>query len=177
MLLSGLLVPAGMVKFALLILTNVFVFGGQSVYYLVIMICIANTVEYNEWKTGARAEGIIFSVRPFITKVGWALINLLNLVIFLLSGVREYTNRIADFENAAAKGLDEAAKKVGIEAVLASIPPGKNAALLACMTVIPAVLALASYALYRRKFTITEERYEQILEDLKARRGVPEGTE
>jgi len=172
MLLVGLLVPssAGTPKFVMLMLTNLFVFGGQSVYYLIIMICIANTVEYNEWKTGARAEGIIFSVRPFITKVGWAVINLMTLIIFLLTGVRQYTNQIADFENAAARGMDLAAKSAGIEAVLAQIPAGKNAALLVCMTVIPALLGLLSYYLYHHKYNITEETYEQILADLKERK-------
>ena len=172
MLLAGLLIPAGagMAKFVVMMLTNIFVFAGQSIYYLIIMICIANTVEYNEWKTGARAEGIIFSVRPFITKVGWAFINLITLIIYLATGVREFTNQIADFENAAARGMDAVTKAKGIEAVLAQVPAGKNAALLACMTIIPAVLGLISYYLYKRKFNITEERYEQILAELKERR-------
>jgi len=176
MLLFGLLVPstAGMLKFVLMMLANIFVFAGQSIYYLIIMICIANTVEYNEWKTGARAEGIIFSVRPFITKVGWAFINLMTLIIFLATGVRKYTNQIADFENAAARGMDAAAKSEGIKAVLAQVPASKNAALLVCMTVIPAVLGLISYTLYNRKFTITEERYEQIVAELKERSEIVE---
>jgi len=177
MLLAGLLIPssAGMMKFVALMLANLFVFAGQSIYYLIIMICIANTVEYNQWKTGARAEGIIFSVRPFITKVGWAIINLMTLIIFLATGVRNYTNQIADFENEAARGaMDAAAKSEGIKAVLAQVPAGKNAALLACMTIIPAALGLISYILYKRKFTITEERYEQLLAELKEREALKE---
>ncbi|MCL2299084.1 MAG: MFS transporter [Firmicutes bacterium] len=173
MLLFGLLIPSGtgIPKFIMLMLANIFVFAGQSIYYLIIMICIANTVEYNEWKTGARAEGIIFSVRPFITKVGWALINLTTLIIYLATGVRNYTNQIADFENAAARGvLDATAKAEGIKAVLAQVPASKNAALLACMTVIPAAVGLISYTLYKSKYNITEERYEQILAELKERK-------
>jgi melibiose permease/lactose/raffinose/galactose permease len=177
MLLAGLLVPssAGTAKFVLLMVANIFSFAGQKIYYLIIMISIANTVEYNEWKTGARAEGIIFSVRPFITKVGWAVINFLTLVIDLLTGVREYTNQISDFENAAAKGLSPEAKSDGIRAVLEGVPAGKNTALLACMTLIPAALALASYYLYKKKYSITEERYERILSDLKEREGTARG--
>jgi len=172
MLLVGLIVPAsaGMLKFGLLMATNLFVFGGQSTYYLIIMICIANTVEYNEWKTGARAEGIIFSVRPFITKVGWAIINFMTLIIFLLTGVRNYTNQIADYENAAAKGMDIATKTEGIKNVLAQVPSSKNTALLLCMTVIPAILGLISYYYYNKKYNITEERYEEIQAQLAARK-------
>jgi len=177
MLLSGLLIPttAGMLKFVMLMFANLFVFAGQSIYYLIIMICIANTVEYNEWKTGARAEGIIFSVRPFITKVGWACINLMTLIIYLATGVRNYTNQIADIENEAAKGvMDAVMKSDAIKSILDQVPASKNAALLVCMTVIPAVLGLISYHLYRRKFNITEERYEQILAELKEREALKE---
>jgi len=172
MLLFGLLVPAsaGMLKFVLLMLANLFVFSGHSIYYLILMICIANTVEYNEWKTGARAEGIIFSVRPFITKVGWAGINLTTLIVFLATGVREFTNKIADFENAAARGMDAATKAEGIKAVLAQVPSSKNTALLACMTLIPIALGLISYSLYKAKYNITEERYEEIQAELAARK-------
>jgi len=179
LLLVGLAVPssAGMFKFALMMLGNLFAFGGQGVYYLVIMICIANTVEYNEWKTGARAEGIIFSVRPFITKLGWAVIQLIVMAVFMLSGVRVYTNQIADLENAAHMGLDAATRIDRINEVLAQVAPGRSMALLACMTIIPSVLALISYVLYKRKYTITEEFYDQILIELKERKAIAEAAQ
>jgi melibiose permease/lactose/raffinose/galactose permease len=173
MLLFGLLLPGGgILKFALLMVANLFAFTGQNLYYLVITICLANTVEYNEWKTGVRAEGIIFSARPFITKLGYAVIQLMALAIYLLTGVREFTNQISDLENAAAKGLGAAQKSEAIKAVLAGVPAGKSTALLACVTILPSLLAIASYYFYAKKFTITEDRYEQILAELKERRGI-----
>jgi len=172
MLLFGLALPPawGAVKFALMMLSNLFAFGGQSVYYLVIMICIVNTVEYNEWKTGARAEGIIYSVRPFVTKLAGAFVQLTAAAIFVISGVRNFTNQISALENAAAKGLSEAARIGGIKDILANVPPGKSAALLVCMTVIPSVLALASYLVYRKKFIIDEAYYDRMLADLARRK-------
>ena len=175
MLLAGLLVPssAGIFKFVLMMLGNLFAFTGQNIFYLVIMVCISNTIEYNEWKTGARAEGIIYAIRQLLTKAGHAVIQGMVLAIFLLTGVRDFTNRIADFENQASKGLiDGTQKAAGIKAVLASIPSGKSAALLVCITVLPTLFALTAYYFYSRKFTITEERYEEILADLKARNEV-----
>ena len=146
MLLAGLLVPSGAAfKFVLLMIGNLFAFTGQNIFYLVIMVCIANTIEYNEWKTGARAEGIIYSLRPLLTKIGHAVIQGAVLVIFLMIGVKDFTNQIADLENRSSKGLIDAAQKTaGIKAVLAGIPPGKSAALLACITVLPTLLALAA---------------------------------
>jgi len=173
MLLAGLLVPssAGVLKFVLLMTGNLFAFAGQNVFYLVIMVCIANTIEYNEWRTGARAEGIIYSIRPLLTKIGHAVIQGAVLIIFLLIGVKDFTNQIADLETRASKGLIDGARKAAeIEAVLAGVPTGKSTALLACITVLPTLLALLSYYLYSKKFTITEERYEGILADLKERK-------
>ncbi|MCL2107058.1 MAG: MFS transporter [Oscillospiraceae bacterium] len=173
MLLAGLLLPRewGMWKFGILMVTNLFAFAGQNICYLVLMICIANTVEYNEWLTGARAEGIIYSLRPFVTKMGWAVVQFLSLLVFLATGVRQYTNQIADLENAAARGLDTALKMEGIERVLAGVPSGQSNALLVCMTLLPSALAVLLYLLYRKHAVIDEARYDQILSDLKERRG------
>lgn len=173
MLIIGLVVPSSSIylKFALLMIGNLFAFGGQGIYYLIMMICIANTVEYNEWKFGTRAEGIIFSVRPLVTKFGWAIIQLMVMIIFLLTGVRDYTNEISDIENGVAQGLIDAAEKSDlVKGVLQSVPSSKSTALLVCMTIIPAILAIISYYLYKKKFIITEEKYDEILEDLKARK-------
>ncbi len=172
-MLSGLFIPREMwaLKFTMLTVSNLFAFLGQTLVYLIMIICIANTVEYNEWKTGRREEGIVFSVRPFITKLGTALVQLLVLVIYLAVGVRAVTNQISDLENAASQGLITIAEKTErIGAVLASVPSGKSAALLVCMTVIPAALLLAAYFIYRVKYTITEESYEAMVRDIEARR-------
>ena len=173
-MLSGLFIPREMwaLKFTMLTVSNLFAFLGQTLVYLIMIICIANTVEYNEWKTGRREEGIVFSVRPFITKLGTALVQLLVLVIYLAVGVRAVTNQISDLENAASQGLITIAAAPGKEVVqlYASVPSGKSAALLVCMTVIPAALLLAAYFIYRVKYTITEESYEAMVRDIEVRR-------
>lgn len=174
MLVVGLLVPSGdtwVLKFVLIIVGNLFAFLGQSVYYLVMLICIANTVEYNEWKTGARAEGIIFAIRPFITKLASAIVQFLIMIIYLAIGVKDITNEISDIENLAASGAIEAEAKANtIAAILAGVPDSKSAALLLCMTLIPAILVCGSYYFFRKKYIITEEKYEDILADLEVRK-------
>lgn len=179
MLLVGLFVPAGdtwVLKFALTIVGNLFAFLGQSVYYLVMIICIANTVEYNEWKSGTRAEGIIFAVRPFITKLASAIVQFLIMIIYLVIGVKDITNDISDIENLAASGAIQAEEKASqIASILTNVPDSKSAALLLCMTLIPIVLIIASYYFYQKKYIITEEKYEDILADLEARKQSEKG--
>ena len=173
MLAVGILVPREpwFLKFALLMAGNLFAFGGQNVCSLILMICITNTVEYNDWKTGDRAEGIIFSLRPLITKFGYSAIQFLSMFVFILTGVRRYTNQISEWENLADRGLLGAEEKMGkIQELLSGVSAEKNMALLACMTILPAILAYATYYYYKKHYTISEERYDQILEEISLRK-------
>ncbi|MCL2447190.1 MAG: MFS transporter [Oscillospiraceae bacterium] len=171
MLLTGLLpINVWWLQFSLLTLGNLFSFGAFSVYALVVMVCIANTVEYNEWMTGARAEGIIFSIRPFIIKLGHGFVQLIVWLVFAASGVLQHTNAIAGYEQQTSMQLISSEVRMeNITQVIHQVPTGRMLALLAAMTIIPSVLAIASYWLFKRKFTLTEERYEQILGDLAQR--------
>ncbi len=171
-LLSGLLIPRDvwLFKFIMLTVSNLFAFSGQTLVYLIMIINIANTVEYNEWKTGRREEGIVFSVRPFITKMAFASVQLLVLIIYMAVGVRSVTNQISDLENAASQGLLSASDKAAqIGAVLAATPHAKANALLVCMTMLPAALLAAAWWIYRKKYTITEESYERMVREIESR--------
>ncbi|MCL2531151.1 MAG: MFS transporter [Oscillospiraceae bacterium] len=171
MLFTGVL-PIGVwqLQFALMTFGNLFAFGAFSVYGLVVMVCIANTVEYNEWRTGARAEGIIFSIRPFIIKLGHGFVQLIVWLVFAASGVLQHTNAIAGYEQQTSMGyITTDVRMQNITQVINQVPTGRTLALLAAMTIIPSVLAIASYWLFKRKFTLTEAKYEQILSDLAQR--------
>ena len=159
-------VPAG-IAFWVLVIGYMLSNFGQYCYYLVMMISIINTVEYNEYKTGRRDEAIIASVRPFFTKMSSALIVVITSVSYMLFGVTDITNRISDLESAAASGtITEAAKLSSIEAVMSSVQTGQSTGLLICMTVLPCVLMLISYFLYQKKYTLDEEEYERICKEL-----------
>lgn len=87
--------------FAGLIVCSSLITMGQTMFYMVLTISVANTIEYNEWKTGGRDEGIIFSVRPFMAKTGSALVVLVQAVIYGILRVADFTNGISDLENRA----------------------------------------------------------------------------
>ena len=87
MLGAGLLMPTGTAKFWILTVGYMFSNFGQYCYYLVMMISILNTVEYNEYKRGTRDEAIIASLRPFFTKLASALIVLIISACYLIFGV------------------------------------------------------------------------------------------
>lgn len=140
MLVSGLLLPAslGMGKFAVMAAANLFSGVGIGVIYLVMMLTIANSVEYDEWKTGQRNEGIIYSVRPFVTKLGMALTQFLSMLIFLAAGVLGTTNQISDIENGASQRLISMADKTDtIGQIIAGIPTSQPLILLLFLTLLP----------------------------------------
>ena len=58
MLFAGLFMPATMIKFYIITVGYMLANFGQYGFYLVMMISIINTVEYNEHKHGKRAEAI-----------------------------------------------------------------------------------------------------------------------
>ena len=171
MLIAGLSMPAEMPKFWVVTVGYMLSNFGQYGFYLVMMISIINTVEYNEYLSGDRDEAIIASLRPFLTKMSSALIVLITNVAYMIFGVTKYTNRISDLENECARNLITEQDKISsIGSVINGIEPGKTLALLICMVVIPCVLMLLSYILYKNHYKLDEEEYERICGELDARK-------
>ncbi len=181
MMLASLLTPeVNMVRFWILVLGYMFSNFGQYGFYLIMMISIMNTVEYNEYKFGTREEGIITSLRPFITKMSSALIVAITSVIYLIFGVTGYTNRISDLEQRCAQGLiSEEQKLTEISGVIfgstggqyEGVTLGQSLGLLFAMTVLPCALMLVSYFLYKRKYKLDEEEYDRICAELAKKQG------
>ena len=157
-------------KFLLITVGYMLANFGQYGFYLILMISVINTVEYNEYLHGTRDEGIITSLRPFLTKLASALTVVIASATYLITGVTKYTNRISALENAAAAGdISEADKLSAIRELLGGVQHGQSLGLLLVMTVIPAVLMLLSYVLYLRRYKLDEPEYERICEELNKR--------
>lgn len=145
-------------------------FGLYS-YYLIMMISIINTVEYNEYKTGDRNEAIIASVRPLITKMSSAFIVVMTTATYMIFGVTNYTNQISELENAAAAGLiSDVDKLEAIKGVLSGVDPSQTWGLLILMVVVPYSMMILSNALYQKKYKLDEAEYDRICKELEARR-------
>lgn len=175
MLVSLFLSGSGMGRFWLLTTGYMLSNFGQYCFYLIMMISIMNTVEYNEYKYGAREEGIITSLRPFITKMGSALIVAVTSATYLIFGVTGYTNQISDLEHQCAQGLISEEEKLSkISGVIfgasggsySGVSTGQSAGLLLTMTLLPCILMLVSYFLYQKKYRLDEEEYNRICEEL-----------
>ncbi len=171
MLASGCIPKVGMLRFWILVIGYMLSNFGQYCFYLIMMISIMNTVEYNAYRFGSREEGIITSLRPFITKLSSALIVAVTSAAYLLLGVTEHTNRISALEQQCAQGLITEAQKLSeITSVIfgttggqyEGVSAGQGQGLLFVMTVLPCALMLLSYFLYKSKYKLDEEEYEKI---------------
>ena len=109
---------------------------------LLMLMFLADTVEYGQLKLGKRNESITFSVQPLINKIGGAVAMGLTSFCLLLSGVKA--------GDTAAEVLD-ASGKLTIKIF---------------MLVLPLVFILLGYWIYRRKYIISEDYYSKIVREL-----------
>ena len=176
MILSGVVLKAGTLmlggmdaSFVLLTLGYMLANFGQYGFYLIMMISIMNTVEYNEYKHGSRDEGIVSSLRPFLTKLASALTVVIATVTYLICGVTNFTNQISSLENANAAGhITDAEKMASIGDLLKGVSSGQSLGLLLCMTVLPCLLMFLSYILYLKFYKLDEDEYDRICGELAA---------
>ena len=171
MLLPGLFLPTGMPKFALITVGYMLANFGQYGFYLIMMISIMNTVEYNEYKHGTRDEGIVSSLRPFLTKLASALTVAIASGTYIMLRILVYTNGISNLEQQANQGLITAEEKgAQITELLSGVQPGQSLGLLLVMTVLPFAFMLVSYFLYKKNYRLDEDEYTRICQEITARK-------
>ena len=133
------------ISIAFVVLGAVLVFVGQACIQILMLMFLADTIEYGQWKLGKRNESITFSVQPFINKIGGALATGIVSLTLIFSGIK------VDGGTAEAIGGDG---KLIIKAA---------------MFVIPLIMIAVGYIVYLKKYKLSEEYYAQILQDLEAR--------
>lgn len=147
------------------------VFFGQNLLYLAILVQMTNTIEYNELKTGSRNESIVFSLRSFLAKLTGALQTVIVTVVLITSGLKQSTDKIAGMEEELGKGLiDSGTVTSGAENIIASTPDSARLILRIWMVALPIVLLIITYFVGKAKYTITEEKYDEIIKQLDERK-------
>ena len=142
--------------------------GWGGGFYMIMVINMANTVEYNEYKTGKRDEGLIFALRPFTAKMGSALMQGLVSLVYIVAGVLKYTNQFADID----KGLiTDMTKQDVVNALQASASGQKSTMiLLVCTCAIPMVFMAIALIVYKKKFFLNETTVNEMILAVEARK-------
>lgn len=130
------------ISIALIVLGAVLVFIGQAFIQTLMLMFLADTVEYGQWKLGKRNESITFSIQPFINKIGGAISTGVVSITLLLSGIK--------VDGGTADAIDVSGKLI----------------VKGAMFILPLVFILLGYVIYLKKYRIDEVFYTQILKDL-----------
>ena len=177
MLIFALAIPTGapkssewFAKFILIAVAYTFIGYGAG-FYMIMVINMANTVEYNEWKYGQRNESLIFSLRPFTAKLSSALTQALVIGVYAVASITTYTNAISDVENEASKNLiTNKVKMEKITEIINKVSLQDRQILVSCMCIIPIVFMIVALILYKKKCTLSETRLAEMVRETEARK-------
>lgn len=125
-------------------LAGVLIFTGQAFIQLLMLVFLADTVEYGQWKLGKRNDSITFSVQPFINKMGGAIASGIVSAIVIISGIKDADSAV----DVTANGL---------------------LMMKMAMLVFPLICIVTSYIIYRCKYKIDSKTYDNIIKDLEDR--------
>jgi melibiose permease/lactose/raffinose/galactose permease len=111
---------------------------------LLMLVFQADTIEYGQWKLGQRNGAVTFALQPFINKVSAAMNTAIVSATVIVSGI-----------NSAQSAADVTSTGLWI--------------LKLAMLVLPAVLVVIGYAVWRRTFIIDEALHAKIVAELAER--------
>ena len=140
----------------LIVLAGLGLFFAQAFIQLLMLLFLADAVEYGEWKLGKRNEAASFAVQPFINQFGGAVSKGIVSYTLVISGINMIANAIDD-------------DPLRAEELINSTPGSAIWIMKISMMILPLICILAGFILYHKKFKIDEEMYAQILTDLEAK--------
>ncbi len=125
-------------------LAGIIMFFGQGMLQLIILVLLADTVEYGHYKLGKRNESVSFAIQPFVNKLSGALASLVIGVTLVWIGITDVTSP----------------EEVSAQEVWY---------LKLAMLILPIILIIWSYIIYYKKYKIDRKYYDEIIETLKKR--------
>lgn len=132
----------------LLFVPGVFIFACNGMLSVLTTLFLSNTVDYGQLKTGRREESVIFSMQTFVVKAASGVAVFLTGIGLDLIGLHGNTDETGEIAVQTSETL------VGLRLM---------------MTVLPMIVLAVALVVFRKKFTLTDERVKEIAEELKAK--------
>ena len=146
-------------------------FFGQGLFSVAIIMQMQSTIEYNEYKFGERKEALVSSMRALVAKMGSAIQRLLIFLTLFGSGLYAISQVISNAEAELASGnmtSEQLTEK--IDAARATITNGQWIGFSIGMIWVPLALLVTSLVLCVFVFKIDEKKYQEIVDELNARK-------
>ena len=143
----------------LIVIAGLGLFFAQAFIQLLMLLFLADAVEYGEWKLGKRNESVSFAVQPFINQFGGAISKGVISFTLIISGINMIANDLAGAEGNPDR----------IAEIINSTPGSAIWIMKVAMMIFPLICILIGFVLYQKKFRIDEKLYAEILSDLESR--------
>ena len=145
----------------LIVIAGLGLFFAQAFIQLLMLLFLADAVEYGEWKLGKRNEAASFAVQPFINQFGGAISKGVVSFTLIISGLNMIANEIGLYPDREAE-------------IVAGIPDSSIWIMKLSMMILPLVCILVGFILYQKKFKIDEKLYAEIVADLEKKNALEE---
>jgi len=159
----GYILPLNMLFIGL---AGLVLFSGQGFIQVLVLVMLADTIEYGQWKLGTRNESIVFAINPFVTKLATSVQVFVVSITLAMSGLNEgVINPLT-----TARRLNPNMTTEQSRALIASnVTPEMLLQLRSAMIILPLILIIISYVIYRWKYRIDAKMYQKITDDLMKR--------
>ena len=145
----------------LIVIAGLGLFFAQAFIQLLMLLFLADAVEYGEWKLGKRNEAASFAVQPFINQFGGAVSKGVVSFTLIISGLNMIANEIGLYPDRESE-------------IVAGIPDSSIWIMKISMMILPLVCILVGFILYQKKFKIDEKLYSEIVSDLEKKNTLEE---
>ena len=143
----------------MIVMSFLFFMAGASMGSLNVLqsVMIADCVDYEEYNTGVRPDGVFFSGQSFITKLSAGIASLISGAVYALVGFSD--KNVALLNNALVNGAD-----------FKTYNDGKFAAAMFFLISIPPAIGMILSAIPTLRYKLSDEEHTRILGELIERR-------
>ncbi len=130
---------SGTTNVYMLLIPAFLIMSAIGMLNVIVTIFLANTVDYGEYKNGRRDESVIFSMQTFVVKLASGVSALVASIVLTVFHIQK----------------DE-------EGVLSVLNGSQKMGLRMSMTILPIVVLVIGYIIYRKNYILTDEKLEEI---------------
>lgn len=138
---------SGMTNVYFLLLPAFLIMAAIGMLNVIVTVFLANTVDYGELKNKRRDESVIFSMQTFVVKLASGISAMIASVVLAIFHVSQ----------------DK-------EAEITVISQSSRTGLRLCMTLIPMVVLVIAVIVFKKHYILTDEKLQEITEELKEQR-------
>ena len=168
MLSFGYVIPMNVV---VLNIVGFIIFFSQGLYNLAMIVMVNNTIEYDEYRFGERHDSIISAIRSFAAKLSGALNQGAAALILIISGIYAVSQSISALETQIGNGtLDSETALQLADGYISGVMPTQTLMLRMGMVFVPLIVMIAAYIIIRTKYSIDENEYERLVDEISKRK-------